>query len=503
MNLLQKTIEEFKGYVKEMTHFQEIGALLGWDTATMTPAKGIAQRAEIMGTLSTHTFKMLTSDKVGSYLAELTSEENYPSLDHMTKRMVDEIKKAYDHSKKIPADLYREYAVFRAKAEDVWKEARANSDFAAFAPTLKQMIDYQKQFIELWGYEGHPYNALLEHYESGLTVEKVDQIFSNLRQSLVPLVQKIAASPNKPDSSILERDYDPEKQKEFVLKVIKKLGFDMEAGRLDVSAHPFAQNLNPSDVRLTTRYNRNDLRSALFGAIHESGHGMYEQNVAKDLIGTNLCSGASMSIHESQSRFWENIIGRSKGFWQLFYQDLVLAFPETLQDVPMEDFHRAINAVKPTLIRVEADEVTYNLHIMLRYEIEKQLFAGELEVEQLPEVWNRLFEEYLGITPPNDALGVLQDVHWSFGLFGYFPSYALGNIYAAQFTHAMKQDLPNIDQLVEQGEFAPILQWLVEKIHSKGMLLEPLTLLKEVTGEELNSSYLVSYLEEKYNALYS
>jgi carboxypeptidase Taq len=343
---------------------------------------------------------------------------------------------------------------------------------------------------------------LLDHYEPGLTVEKLDKLFGDLRASLVPLVQKIKDAPDKPNSSILERDFDPDKQKEFVVDVLKKIGFNFDAGRLDVSAHPFATGINPGDVRLTTRYYRNNLRSAVFGAIHEGGHGMYEQNISKDLIGTGLCTGASMSIHESQSRFWENIVGRSYGFWKHFYPQLVKLFPESLGDVRLEEFHRAINEVTPSFIRVEADEVTYNLHIMLRYEIEKKLFNGEIEVKDLPGLWNQLMEEYLGITPPNDALGVLQDVHWSFGLFGYFPSYSLGNIYASQITHAMKKDLPNFDQLVENGEFAPILSWLVDKIHRHGKMKDPLDLLREVTGEDVNASYLVAYLEEKVSKIY-
>lgn len=500
--MLSERVGEFKKYIKEISHYNEILGLLSWDLATMTPSKGIAQRAEIMGTLSGLTFKMLTSEKMGALLTELGAESNYEQLDPVTKRMVAETKKSYERFNKIPAELYQEFVIFNAKAEETWKEARAKSDFAMFAPTLAKVIDYYKQFIQLWGYEGHPYNALLDHYEAGLTVEKLDQIFGDLRKSLVPLVQRIASSDYKPDGSLLERDFEPDKQKEFILKVISQLGFDLEAGRLDVSTHPFAQGMNPNDVRLTTRYSQDNLRSALFGAIHESGHGMYDQNLPNELVGTGLCDGASMSIHESQSRFWENIIGRSMSFWNRFYNSLVETFPESLSDVSIDDFYRAINEVKPSFIRVEADEVTYNLHIMIRYEIEKKIFSGEVEIDQLPETWNSLVHEYLGITPPNDRVGVLQDVHWAAGLFGYFPSYALGNIYGAQLTHAMKKDLPNLDQLVEHGEFAPILGWMVDKIHSKGKMLDPLDLLKEATGEELNATYLVEYLENKYSYIY-
>jgi carboxypeptidase Taq len=392
--------------------------------------------------------------------------------------------------------------VLTSQAESIWEEAREKSDFAMFQPYLEKIVATNIEFVELWGYEGNRYNTLLDMYEPGITVEKLDQVFGALRERAVPLLQAIQASPNQPDRSFLEQQFDKEKQKEFSLFILKQMHYDFEAGRLDETVHPFATGLNPGDVRITTRYILNEVTASLFGTIHEGGHALYEQNISQDLIGTNLCSGTSLGIHESQSRFWENVVGRSREFWSRYYNDLQARYPGQLNEVKEEDFYRAINHIHPSLIRVEADELTYNLHIMVRYEIEKELINGTIQVSELPAVWNAKYKEYLGIVPPNDAQGVLQDVHWAGGAFGYFPSYSLGNMYAAQITNTMKKQLPNFDALIAEGNLEPIKTYLSDKIYQYGKLLTPTEVIVQVTGEELNPEYLMNYLEEKYKKIY-
>ena len=335
-----------------------------------------------------------------------------------------------------------------------------------------------------------------------MTTDILDRVFAELRETIVPIVKAIKASPNKPDTTMLFRHFPKEGQRAASLEILQQLGYDFEAGRLDETVHPFMIGLNSGDIRVTTKYDENDFRSAVFGTIHECGHALYEQNIDKKLVGLPLSTGASMGIHESQSLFYENFIGRNEEFWQHNFKLLQKHSPEQFADVVVDDFLKAINFVEPSFIRIEADELTYPLHIMIRYEIERELFDGDLQVEQLPQVWNDKYEQYLGIRPVNDAQGVLQDMHWSGGSFGYFPSYALGYMYAAQWKAAMDQDIPNFDELCATGELQPIRAWLTEKVHQYGALKKPFELLQQGTGEGLNAKYLADYLQQKYTKLY-
>lgn len=495
-------LESFKAYVRKMKQYEEAIALIYWDMRTGAPKKGIGTRSEVVGELSTEVFRMSTSDEMGEYLAFFTQPAELEQLDTISKKMVEECKKEYDRSKKIPAEKYQAYVVLTSQAESAWEDAKHNSDWTSFQPYLEKIVATTQEFIELWGYEGHKYNTLLDMYEPGMTVEKLDEVFGTLREKAVPLLQRIQASPNQPDRSFLDQQFEISKQKQFSLSILKQMQYDFEAGRLDETVHPFATALNPGDVRITTRYLPNDITSALFGTIHEGGHALYEQNISEDLVGTNLCTGTSMGIHESQSRFWENVIGRSKAFWDRYYGELQTTFSPQIDQVDVDTFYKAINHIEPSLIRIEADELTYNLHIMIRYELEKGLFNGTIAVADLPAAWNAKYEEYLGVTPANDGEGVLQDVHWSGGAFGYFPSYALGNMYAAQFTQTLRQELPAFDSLIAEGNLAPIKKWLTEKVYKHGKLLTPNEIIRAVTGEELNPEYLVQYLEEKYKSVY-
>ncbi|MDP4083819.1 MAG: carboxypeptidase M32 [Bacillota bacterium] len=495
MGLLEK---EFLDYVKKIISYNEAIGLIYWDMRTGAPKQGISQRSEVIGTLSSEVFNMSTSDEMASYIEQLSGQE----LNELSRKVLEECKKEFDRNKKIPAEEYREYVILQSNAESIWEEARAKSDFPLFQPYLEKLVEITKRFVHYWGYEGNPYNTLLDLYEPGMTVEVLDKVFGDLREKIVPLVKSISSSPNKPKTEFLFHHFPKEKQREFSKEILAQMGFNFDAGRLDETVHPFATGLNPGDVRVTTRYDENDFRTAVFGTIHEGGHALYEQNLGKELIGTPLCSGTSMGIHESQSLFFENFVGRNFAFWKNNYNLLKQSSKGQFDHVKIEDFYKAINVSQPSLIRIEADECTYPLHIMVRYEIEKGLFNDEIQVKDLPAIWNEMYEKYLGVTPLNDAEGVLQDVHWSGGSFGYFPSYALGYMYAAQFKNKMVEELPNFDQLLEVGNIQPIREWFTKHIHQYGKLKKPLEILKDTTGEGLNAQYLIDYLYNKYGDIY-
>ncbi|SFD75454.1 carboxypeptidase Taq [Bacillus sp. OV194] len=498
---LQSVEKEFLNYVKKMTHMNEAIGLMYWDLRTGAPKKGVSQRSEVIGTLSADVFAMSTSDEMKKYIEELSVSSVYDSLSEVTKKTLDEVKKDYGRNTKIPSDEFKEYVILQSKAESIWEEARAKSDFAMFQPYLEKLVEFNKRFIGYWGYEGNKYNTLLDMYEPGVTVEILDETFAKLRDRIVPLLQKVTKA-GKPETSFLFEAFPKEKQKEFSLHVLKEMGYDFESGRLDETVHPFAIGLNPGDVRVTTRYVEKDFRTAIFGTIHEGGHALYEQNLSEALVGTPLSTGTSMGIHESQSLFWENFVGRHQGFWNHHYASLKQYAGSQFDNVNLESFYKAINVVEPSLIRIEADEMTYPLHVIVRYEIEKGLFNDEIEVKDLPRIWNEKMQEYLGVKPENDSEGVLQDVHWSGGSFGYFPSYALGYIYAAQLKEALIRDLPDFDQLVEKGDLKPVQEWLSKNIHQYGKMKKPMEILQDVTGEGLNPDYLIRYFEEKYSSIY-
>ena len=496
------TVEkQFIDYVKKMQNYSEALSVIYWDMRTGAPKKGLAQRGEVVGTLSAELFALQTSDELGLMLDELT--QKLDDLDFVTMRLIEETKKSYDDSKKIPPDEYKKYVILQSKAESVWEDAKAKADFNLFLPYLKDIITYQKKFIGYWGIKnGSAYNTLLDKYEPDMTTDILNRVFAELRETIVPLVKAINGSPNKPDTSVLFEYFPKEGQRAASLEILQQLGYDFEAGRLDETVHPFMIGLNSGDIRVTTKYDENDFRSAVFGTIHECGHALYEQNIDPKLLGLPLSTGASMGIHESQSLFYENFVGRNEQFWQHNFTLLQKHSPEQFAGVAVEEFLKAINFVEPSFIRIEADELTYPLHIMIRYEIERELFDGDLQVEKLPQVWNDKYEQYLGIRPANDAQGVLQDMHWSGGSFGYFPSYALGYMYAAQWKAAMDQDISNFDELCATGDLQPIRAWLTENIHQYGALKKPFELLQQGTGEGLNPKYLADYLLQKYTKLY-
>ncbi len=494
--------EKFSELLAKISGYSEAIGLLHWDLRTGAPRKGAEIRSETIGMLSGEMFRLETSPLMGEFTEFFSRPEVMSQLTAVQNKIVTDCRKEYDRSKSIPSKRYEEYSVLAAHSQTMWEEAKENNDFASFEPYLSKIVAFKQEFIDYWGVKGTRYDTLLDMYEPDLTVEKVDDLFNRLRSRLVPLVEAISASPHKPDTAFLHTIFEKEQQQKFGLFVLEQMGYDFAAGRLDESVHPFATGLNPGDVRITTNYLLDNVTSAVFSSLHEGGHALYEQNINKELVGTPLAQGASMGIHESQSRLWENMIGRSRTFWQRYYGDLQQHFPQQLAGVEVEDFYRAINSVANSFIRIEADELTYNLHIIVRYEIEKLIFNEGLAVKDLPEVWNAKYQEYLGITPPTDELGVLQDVHWSGGDFGYFASYSLGNMYAAQILNTLRKELPEFDELIAAGNLLPIKEWLTAKIYVYGKSLTPAQIIEQVTGEPLNPDYLADYLEAKYTELY-
>ncbi|MDQ0206038.1 carboxypeptidase M32 [Alkalicoccobacillus murimartini] len=488
-------------FVKKQNHYNQALALLAWDARTGAPKKGAGQRSEVIGTLSSELFALSTSNEIEALLTEL--ETTSDSLSDITVKSVKESRKEFDRNTKIPAAEYKEYVTLQSQTETLWEEAKDKADFEMFRPNLEKLIDFKKRFIGYYGEDtSHPYNTLLDDYEPGVFVDTIDEVFQDLRKNLVPLVQAVTEADHQPKMDSLFTHFPKQNQQALSLDILKEIGFDFQAGRMDETVHPFAIGINPNDVRVTTKYNENDFRVSLFGTIHEGGHALYEQNISPDLMGTPLCSGTSMGIHESQSLFWEKFVGQNYSFWQRNYPLLKKHASGQFDHLSLDEFYFAVNQAKPSLIRIEADELTYCLHIILRYELEKALIDGSLPVKDLPHVWNEKMNEYLGVKPSHDGEGVLQDVHWSFGAFGYFPSYALGYIYAAQLKDAYTKSNPSFDTLIEKGDFAPIRSWLTENVHQFGRSKKPSDILQDTTGSGIDAKPLIHYLKNKYTTLY-
>ncbi|WZY00687.1 carboxypeptidase M32 [Bacillus sp. FSL W7-1360] len=499
---VKKTEQDFLAFVKRIEDYEQAVSLLAWDARTGMPKKGVSQRAEVYGTLSTAVFEMATSKEMGTYLEVLTEKNVQAELSALTPKVVQKCQEKYDRYINIPQDEYQAYMTLQGQSEAVWQEAKQKADFELFRPNVEKMIDFQKRFANYYDPKAHVYHTLLDVYEPGVFTDTLDKVFAELREALVPLVQAVTTSAVQPNIDRLLQPFPKEKQRALSKAMLREIGYDFDAGRLDEAAHPFAIGLNPNDVRVTTRYNEHDFRTALFGTIHEGGHALYEQNVSKDLLGTPLCQGTSMGIHESQSLLWEKFIGKSKPFWERNYELLKKHAAGKFDQMSLDEFYFAVNKAEPSLIRVEADELTYPLHVILRYELEKGLFAGEIAVKDLPGLWNEKMAEYLGIRPAHDGEGVLQDTHWAFGLFGYFPSYALGYIYAAQLKEALVKDVPNLDETIAAGNYAPIHEWLRTNVHQYGAAKKPVDIIRDVTGGGIDPTPLIRYLDEKYRRLY-
>ncbi len=491
-------LNDLKEYVREIGELSAASALAAWDQRTHMPEKGAEARAKVIGRLSRLAFERTISDRMGELLAQAEKELDGSST--VERALVREWKRTYTRYKAIPPDFYQKFVETCTRAETVWEKAKAASDFAMFRPHLAEVVDMVRELTRYIGYKDSPYDALVEEYEPGMSTEKLRAVLGGLREELVPFLRELMERGQAPEP-LPAGKFAVDSQRALCREALQAIGYDFSAGRLDDSVHPFTIGLGPGDTRVTNRYREDDPLPALFGALHEGGHALYDQGLAPELAWTGLDGGASFGIHESQSRFWENQIGRSLAFWRFFRIKLVRRF-KSLAKFKAEDFWRAVNRAEPGFIRVDADEVTYNLHICLRFELELDLIEGRLKVEHLPQRWNEAMHKYLGVVPPDDRQGVLQDVHWSSGSFGYFPSYTLGNLYAAQFTHAAVQEIPEFWDLVAQGNFTPILGWLREKIHRHGRVYLPEELAQAVTGQGLTPRPFLQYIQGKYRAVY-
>jgi carboxypeptidase Taq len=446
----------YKDHLREIGKLGSALSLLHWDQRTQLPNSGQETRAEVVGKLTKMVFELSIADKLGRYLEELEKREDLSEEESASVRVVG---KAYRRNKAIPPDFYERFAIAASKAETTWEKAKERSDFLLFRPHLEEMVEYARQFAEYYGYKESPYDALIEEYEPGMTSRELRAVIEPLRQELVPFIKRLQKEGTPPETDFLRGTFSK------------------------------------------TRFLVDDPLSGLFSSLHEGGHALYDQGIAPKLRWTGLDEGASYGIHESQSRMWENLVGRSRPFWTFFQPTFASTFP-AFSGIPAETLYRAANVVKPSLIRVEADEVTYNLHIMLRFELEEGLITGKISAGDLPDLWRDAMDRYLGVVPEEDADGVLQDVHWSSGLFGYFPSYMLGNLYSSQIFACVQKEIPDLDTHFARGDFAPLLTWLRERVHRFGMIYEPKDLVKRITGEDSDASYFVRYIEEKYSQIY-
>ena len=499
---MSKKYKKFRELFGEIFDLQAAANVLGWDQQTYMPPGGGSVRAMQLATLLRLAHVKLVSDEFGATLEAAEAEVASLDPDGDEVRVVRKVTRDVDKWRKVPSEWVGEFTRITALSQQAWEKARAESDFAQFEPHLNKVVELRKQYAEFFAPYGHPYDPLLDFFEPGMKTAEVKAVFDELRPQQVELVQNIAEHGAPVDDSLLHQPFDEGKQWDFGVSVAKALGYDFECGRQDKAVHPFTIGFGVGDVRITTRFDPNYLGTALFGTMHEAGHAMYGQGVSPTLDRTTLIEGASLGIHESQSRMIENLVGRSRPFWVTFYPRLQKVFPSQLGDFNLDSFYRAINKVERSLIRVEADEATYNLHIMLRFEIETALMEGKIAVGDLPDIWNSKMEEYLGILPPDDAKGVLQDVHWSSGYIGYFPTYALGNLMASQLWVKINEDIPNLARQIERAEFGDLLAWLRENIHQHGAKFEPMELLQRVTGSSLSPEPYLHYLRSKYMDIY-
>lgn len=493
---------ELRAILAEAADLNNAAAVLTWDQDVNMPPGGVESRAEQLATLSRLSHARFTSPRVGELLAEL--EQNHSGWDYDSDEasIVRVVRRDYDDQVKLPADLVVEMARADAQARPVWLKARAESDWSQFIPAMRKTVELAGRVAEALGYQEEPYDALIARSEPGMTTAAMQSVFDELKAGIVPLVREISERAEAVDDEPLHRHFRQPDQLTFALAVVSELGYDLERGRQDLSPHPFSTSFGPGDVRITTRVSEDFLSPCLFGSIHEAGHGMYSQGHSPSLDRTALFDGASPGMHESQSRLWENLVGRSRPFWRHYLGKAQKAFPGVIDDVDPERLYRAVNKVEPSYIRVEADEVTYNLHILLRFEIERDLLTKKLAVEDVPEAWGAKVREYLGLPAPSDAEGPLQDIHWTFPELGTFTGYTLGNVIGAQLMVKVREALPDLDSQIERGEFAQLLGWLQENVYRHGRKFTPAELVERVTGEPIQAGPWIAYARAKFGDLY-
>jgi carboxypeptidase Taq len=491
--------QHYHQHLKKVSDIGFAAGVLQWDQETYMPPKGAAHRAQQLATLAGLTHEHFTDEKFGKLLDELIKDT---SLSEKELKNVKQTHKDYYKQKKYSTEFVEEMSRTVSETFQAWHQAKTNNDFKSYAPFLDKLLTLKKKECELLGYEQHPYDAMLDQYEPGAKSSDLKVLFNDVKSNLVTFVKQIAQKPQNADA-FMYAEYDEQKQWDFSLYLLQQMGYDFEAGRQDKSSHPFTTHFNAHDVRVTTRVNKNDLNEIIWSTIHEGGHALYEQGLPISEYGLPSGEYISLGIHESQSRLWENNVGRSLTYWEYNFPKLQEVFPQNLGDKTALDFYKAMNIVKPSFIRTSADELTYHFHVLIRFEIEMALFEGILAVKDLPEFWNAKYKEYLGIDVPNDTKGVLQDVHWSHGSFGYFPTYSLGSFYAAQFMHTATQQIPNLHEKIKTGDLLPLLEWLRTNVHQYGKQYLAEELCQKISGEKLNFNYFMTYAKEKYSFLYN
>jgi len=495
-------LQQLKAVLAEVTDLSRAAAVLEWDQETYMPPGGVQSRAEQLTTLTRVSHVRFTGDDVGRLLEELADSLQDRPFDSDEASLLRVTRRDYDEARKLSADLVAEVAHAGAMAQPVWQKARKDADFGLFAPYLEKNVELNRRIADALGYEDRPYDALLNRFEPGMKTRDLEAMFDELKGAIVPLVADIARHSDTVDDRVLYSGFDTDLQLAYAYETVKRLGYDMERGRQDLSTHPFSTAFGPGDVRITTRVSRDFFNECLFGSIHESGHAMYNQGMGANIDRTPLWGGASPGVHESQSRLWENLVGRSLPFWRHFFPSLRATFPEPLRDVDDEGFFRAVNRSRPSFIRVEADEVTYNLHVLLRFELENEMLEGRLKVNDLPEAWDARFKSYLGLDVPNDREGCLQDIHWSTVSFGIFPGYTIGNLVGAQLMEKARKDVPDLDGQIERGQFSTLLAWLRRNVHQHGRKFTPNELLERATGRPLTAAPWIAYVRQKFGVLY-
>jgi len=499
---MNKYYEKLVPYIEKGTAIQTSLTLFEWDDATKAPEEASEYTSKVVGILSDEYYRTFINDEVKELLKKLQGKKEQESLSEKEKAIVKELVRIDEELRPIPVNEYKDFATLKAKSSRVWEKAKKENDYKKFAPVLKEIIAYQKKFA---GYrrkkKEKTYDILLNDFEPGFTMEVLDDFFTKIKEELVPLMKEVSERNDRIDKMYNHAKYPIEKQKEFCEYLAAYLGFNFNRGVISESVHPFTTNFHNHDVRITTSYLEEDLEDAMFSTIHETGHALYEQGISDELTLSPVGTGTSMGVHESQSRFYENMIGKTESFWKPLYPKLVDKYPEQLKNVSLADFIKGINKAVPGLIRTQADELTYPLHILVRYEMEKAIFEENADVDNLSNMWNQKYKEYLGVEPKSDSEGILQDIHWSMGEFGYFPSYAIGSALAAQVYHYMKSVMP-IDKYLEEENLVPIREYLRDHIHQYGKTKTTNELLKDMMNEEFNPEYYTKYLKEKYRKLY-
>lgn len=498
---MSEKLSKLKELLGEVSDISRAASVLSWDQQVNMPPGGSAGRGQQMATLGKIAQEKFTSDEIGKLLDDLKQEFAGADADSDDAALIRVAARNYDKAKRVPPEFVAEQAIVSTKAFEAWVEARKKSDFSIFQPHLEKNLELVKKYVSFFPPADHPYDTLLNDYEPGMKTAEVKEIFNGMRPKQVKLIKAIADSKQVKDD-FLHKKYNEKKLWDFGVNVITQYGYDWNRGRQDKAPHPFETTFNVNDVRITTRFEADNPMATLFSTFHESGHAMYEQGINPAYERTSLSGGTSLAIHESQSRMWENLVGRSLPFWEHFFPALKKTFSSQLDGVSLKSFYKAINKVEPSFIRVNADEATYNLHIMLRLELEIGMVEGSINTKDLPEIWNAKMREYLGITPPNDAKGVLQDIHWSYGSIGYFSTYALGNLVSAQLWEKINKDIRNLDDQIRQGNFSELLGWLRAKVHVHGHKYDPQDLVQKITGSKITSEPYVRYLTKKYSEIY-